>query len=177
MAQGAVEATKNTRVAEDIAGKYLTFRLENEDYGIEILKVQEIIQMQQITAVPRVDEFVRGVINLRGKVIPVIELRKNFGFTPCDDTDETCIVVVQIDTPDFSSIMGVIIDEVKEVLQIDAGMIEGPPALGSGVDISFIMGIGKVGGSVKILLDIDKVLAPDSRNGKTVDACSPSQNH
>ena len=141
------------------AGKYLTFRLAAEDYGLEILKVQEIIQMQAITRIPRTPEYVRGVINLRGKVIPVVDLRRKFGLDHIDDTERTCIIVVQIRANDHLMIMGVIIDEVREVLDIPAGSIEDAPAFGASIDTEFILGMGKIGATVKILLDIDKVLS------------------
>jgi len=156
-------------IGEQLAGKHMTFRLGNEDYGIEILKVQEIIQMQAITTVPRSPSFMRGVINLRGKVIPVIELRKKFGLEACEDNDETCIIVVQVETSDKPLTIGIIIDAVEEVLDIQTEQIEDPPAMGASVDTAFIMGMGKIGDSVKILLDIDKVLSFDEMNGM---ACS-----
>jgi purine-binding chemotaxis protein CheW len=148
-----------TGIAEKLAGKYLTFRLADEEYGLEILKVQEIIQMQAVTRVPRTPEYVRGVINLRGKVIPVVDLRKKFDLDSCEDTDKTCIIVVQILSHESVVTMGIIIDEVKEVLDIKAENIEETPSFGASIDTEFILGIGKIGSSVKILLDIDKVLS------------------
>jgi len=141
------------------AGKYLTFRLSAEEYGLEILKVQEIIQMQAITRIPRLPEFVRGVINLRGKVIPVVDLRRKFDLDEIEDTERTCIIVVQIHAEQSMHIMGVIIDEVREVLDIPAESIEDAPAFGASIDTEFILGMGKIGQGVKILLDIDKVLS------------------
>lgn len=152
---------ENESIGSKLEGKYLTFRLGTEDFGIEILKVQEIIQMQQITKVPCVADYIRGVINLRGRVIPVIELRKKFAQETCDDTSETCVIVVQVETLDIPITMGVIIDEVKEVVEISASQIEETPALGSGIKTEFIMGMGKIGDAVKILLDINKVLSQD----------------
>lgn len=145
-------------------GKYMTFRLAEEEYGIEILKVQEIIQMQAITRIPRVADYVRGVINLRGNVIPIIELRKKFGIPTCEDTMETCIIVVDIETADKPLTLGIIIDAVKEVADIPSKSIEPPPLMGSTVDTSFIVGMGKIGNSVKILLDINKVLTTEELN-------------
>jgi purine-binding chemotaxis protein CheW len=144
-----------------LAGKYLTFLLGEEEFGLEILKVQEIIQMQKVTRVPRAPEFIRGVINLRGQVIPVVELRKKFGMIPQQDTEKTCIIVVMIQMRERSVTMGIIIDEVKEVLDIEANCIEEAPSFGNSIDTSFIMGIGKVGDNVKMLLDIDTVLSTD----------------
>jgi len=141
------------------AGKYLTFKLGSEEFGLEILKVQEIIQMQSITRVPRTPEFVRGVINLRGKVIPVVDLRLKFGMESTDDTERTCIVVVQIRNATSVVVMGTIIDEVREVLDIPEASIEDTPSFGTSIDTEFILGMGKIGQNVKILLDIDKVLS------------------
>lgn len=146
-------------IGERLAGKYLTFRLADEEYGLEILKVQEIIRMQAVTRVPRTPDYVRGVINLRGKVIPVVELRKKFSFMPCDDTEKTCIIVVQISSSDLSVVMGIIIDEVREVLDIASENIEETPSFGASINTDFILGMGKMNGDVKILLDIDKVLS------------------
>lgn len=151
-------ATKND-VAIQLAGKYLTFKLADEEYGLEILKVQEIIQMQAVTKVPRTPDYVRGVINLRGKVIPVVDLRKKFGIDSIKDTEKTCIIVVQISHDESVVVMGIIIDEVKEVLDIRAENIEETPSFGESINTDFILGMGKIGQSVKILLDIDKVLS------------------
>jgi len=151
--------TRNS-LGEKLQGKYLTFKLADEEYGLEILKVQEIIQMQTVTRVPRTPEYVRGVINLRGKVIPVIELRKKFGFPSFEDTEKTCIIVVQIAASEENYVvMGIIIDEVREVLDIKAENIEETPSFGSSINTDFILGMGKMNGNVKILLDIDKVLS------------------
>jgi len=146
-------------VAQSRAGKYLTFRLGEEEFGLEILKVQEIIQLQSITRVPRTPDFVRGVINLRGKVIPVVDLRLKFGLDRAEDTERTCIVVVQIRHADGMVVMGTIIDEVREVLDIPGASIEDAPSFGASIETEFILGMGKIGQSVKILLDIDKVLS------------------
>ncbi len=147
------------QVGAKLAGKYLTFKLGEEDYGLEILKVQEIIQMQAVTKVPRTPGYVRGVINLRGKVIPVIELRQKFNMESRKDTDKTCIIVVQIVHRDMKIVMGTLIDEVKEVLDIKAENIEETPSFGASINTEFILGMGKIGQSLKILLDIDKVLS------------------
>jgi purine-binding chemotaxis protein CheW len=143
------------------AGKYLTFNLGKEVYGIEILKVQEIIGMMQVTRVPRTPAFVRGVVNLRGKVIPVIDLRLKFGLETKEDNDRTCIIVVQVGLGGGSVIMGLIVDEVSEVLNVLADQIEAAPSFGSKVDTDFILGMGKVAQKVVMLLDVDKVLASD----------------
>ncbi len=155
------EENKQNEVSEvgmQLAGKYLTFKLAEEIYGIEILAVQEIIQMQDVTRVPRTPDYIRGVINLRGKVLPVVELRKKFDLETSEDTEKTCIVVVKIGSDDDNSITsGVIIDEVLEVADISAGEIQETPAFGSDVNTDFILGVGKVEDNVIMLLDIQKV--------------------
>ncbi len=141
------------------AGLYLTFALAEEMYGVEILAAQEIIQMVPITAVPRTPEFVRGVINLRGRVIPVVDLRRKFEMEPTDDTSQTCIVVVEAGADGHRTTMGIVVDQVAEVLDVTADQIEPPPALGAAVDTAFMHGMGKVGEEVVMLLDIRQVLA------------------
>ena len=145
----------------DKAGKYLTFALGKEQYGLEILKVREIIGYMEITAVPQTPHYVKGVINLRGQVIPVIDLRSKFGMETKEITEESCIIVVEIhqDNREFST--GVAVDKVEEVLDIASEDIEESPQFGASVNTDFILGMGKIGNSVKILLDIDKVLTND----------------
>lgn len=138
-------------------GKYLTFSLGAEEYGIGILKIKEIIGMMPITPVPRTPPFVKGVINLRGKVIPVIDLRVKFGMEDRAYTEKTCIIVVESKGQN-SVLMGIVVDAVSEVLNIKAGEIEETPKFGTDLDLDYISGIAKINGSVKILLDIDKVI-------------------
>ena len=142
-----------------LAGKYLTFKLDVEEFGLEILKVQEIIKMMDITRVPRTPAFVRGVINLRGKVIPVVDLRLKFEMDRREGTDKTCIIVVTVRRGGGAVVMGIIVDEVSEVLDVAGGSIEPAPEFGGAVDTSFILGMGKVGDRVVTLLDVDKVLS------------------
>ncbi len=137
-------------------GKYLTFKLADEEYGVEILKVREINGIMDITSVPQMPSYMKGVINLRGKVIPVVDLRLKFALTEIEHTEQTCIIVV-----DVGKEIGIIVDTVSEVLDITGDNIEPPPQMGGSVDSSFILGMGKVSDTVKILLDIDKVLASD----------------
>jgi purine-binding chemotaxis protein CheW len=155
-----------------VAGKYLTFALGKEEYGLEILKVREIIGYMEITAVPRTPAHVRGVVNLRGQVISVVDLRAKFGMPPADRTDQTCIIVVEIrGGPGGRKLStGVVVDRVSEVLNVAADQIEEPPGFGAGVDTGFILGMGKVGQTVKILLDIDKVLTADEVAALAADA-------
>ena len=143
----------------DKAGKYLTFKLEAEEFGLEILKVQEIIKMMEITKIPQMPEFVKGVINLRGKVIPVVDLRLKFGMAAKEATDKTCVIVVQVTHGGGTVTMGTIVDEVSEVLDINGELIEAAPEFGTSVNTDFILGMGKIGKKVVMLLDVDKVLA------------------
>ena len=146
-------------LGEQLAGKYMTFKLAREEYGLEILKVREIIGLMDITKVPRTADFVRGVINLRGKVIPVIDLRLKFGMEQAEATDQTVIIVVQLEKHEQELTIGVIVDEVLEVLDVGSKQIEPPPVFGgSAVDTDFILGVGKAEKRVIFLLDIDKVL-------------------
>ena len=139
-------------------GKYLTFSLAEEEYGIGILKVKEIIGMMSITSVPRTPAFVRGVINLRGKVIPVMDLRLKFDMEEMDYTDRTCIIVVEISGQSETVQIGIVVDSVSEVLNIKAEDIEDAPTFGTTLDTDYILGMAKVGKGIKILLDIDRVL-------------------
>jgi purine-binding chemotaxis protein CheW len=135
-------------------GKFLTFQLDDEEYGVEILKVREINGVMDITAVPQMPPYMKGVINLRGKVIPVVDLRLKFGLQEIEHTEQTCIIVV-----DVGREIGIIVDTVSEVLDIGGENIEPPPEMGGAVDTDFILGMGKVRETVKILLDVDKVLS------------------
>jgi purine-binding chemotaxis protein CheW len=138
--------------------KFLTFLMANEKYGLEILKVREIIGMMDVTPVPTTPAFVRGVINLRGKVIPVVDLRLKFGMEAKEDTPRTCIIVVQLARAAQEMIMGIIVDEVSEVLDISQDQIEPPPSFGADIRTDFILGMGKVNQRVVTMLDIDRVL-------------------
>ena len=162
MAGATIEMQDGSGVLLDKEGKYLTFALANEEYGLEILKVREIIGYIDVTAVPQTPHYVKGVINLRGQVIPVVDLRSKFGMETAEVTEETCIIVVEIaeDQRQFST--GIVVDRVQEVLDIAGGNIEEPPQFGASVNTNFILGMGKVGESVKILLDINRVLAGEN---------------
>ena len=150
------EAAVATGIAA--AGKYLSFHLGEESFGLGILKVQEIIGNMNVTRIPRTPECIRGVINLRGKIIPVIDLRKKFEMASITDTDRTCIIVVRIERDGTRLTMGVLVDQVSEVLDIKREQIEEPPEFGSAVQTNFILAMGKVGNKVVMLLDIDRVL-------------------
>ncbi|SMC23909.1 purine-binding chemotaxis protein CheW [Desulfacinum hydrothermale DSM 13146] len=152
----AVVMDKEDRSRE---GKYLTFSLCNEEYGIGILKVKEIIGMMAITPVPQTPHFVKGVVNLRGKVIPVIDLRLKFGMEESEYNERTCIIVVETSGASSSyAMMGLVVDSVSEVVNIKEEDIEDSPAFGTRLSTEYILGMAKSGDSVKILLDIDKVL-------------------
>jgi purine-binding chemotaxis protein CheW len=153
--------TQEVNETSNKQGKYLTFALGPEEYGLEILKVREIIGYMEITAVPQTPHEVRGVINLRGQVIPVVDLRAKFGMESAEVTDETCIIVVEISQANRNFSTGIVVDHVQEVLDIASQDIEEAPQFGEAVDTNFILGMGKIGDSVKILLDIDQVLAGD----------------
>ena len=143
-------------------GKYLTVTLDNESYGIAVLKVREIIRLQKITPVPQLPEFVKGVINLRGRVIPVVDLRVKFGLK-ADYAERTCIVVVQVKlSPESTVQMGLIVDTVEEVVTLTAEEIEPTPEFGTRVDTTYLLGMAKVKGVVKTLLDIDRVISPNA---------------
>jgi purine-binding chemotaxis protein CheW len=161
------QAAENSADMSELAGKYLTFHLGDEGYGLEILKVQEIIGMLEITKIPQTPNYVKGVINLRGKVIPVIDLRLKFGMPEQELTRKTCIIVVQIQKNDTALIIGIVVDEVSEVLNISGEQIEAAPSLGMQVNTHFILGMAKTESAVKILLDIDKVLSAEEMNALT----------
>ena len=155
-----LSAVRRTRSA---AHKYLTILLGREQYAMPILRVQEIIGMQEVTPVPRMPPEVRGVINLRGRVIPVIEMRRRFAMESVPDTKRTCIVVLTAaPAPGGESapiVVGMIVDQVSEVLDLPADQIEPPPPLGASVHIACISGVAKLAKGVVMLLDVDLVLA------------------
>jgi purine-binding chemotaxis protein CheW len=157
-----IMANNNEISVKALAGKYLTFNLGGESYGLEIMKVQEIIKIIDVTQIPKTPEFVRGVINLRGKVIPVIDLRLKFEIQAQEDTEKTCIIVMQVKSKDDTvTILGIIVDEVSEVLDIGEEKIEPSPSFGANIDTDFILGMGKVGDKVMSMLDIDKILTKE----------------
>jgi purine-binding chemotaxis protein CheW len=139
-------------------GKYLVFQLANEEFGVHVMKVREIMGLQDITAVPQTPAYVKGVINLRGKVVPVIDLRAKFCLPEAEYTQRTCVVVLQVATGAANLFMGVIVDGVSEVLNLQESEVEDTPEFGGGATVPYILGMAKVRGKVKILLDIDQVL-------------------
>lgn len=154
----AASAAQNTGQGTELAGKYLTFSLGNEGYGVGILSVREIIGVMEITAVPHTPDYIKGVINLRGKVIPVLDLRLKFNMEHKDYDERTCVIVVEVQGQTSPVQVGMVVDSVSEVLNVSAGEIEPPPSLGSSSETENILGMAKVKGEVKILLDVNRVV-------------------
>jgi purine-binding chemotaxis protein CheW len=152
-----MEAVAEKKGVSDHEGKFLTFALSNEEYGIEILKVREILGIMEITPVPQTPDYMKGVINLRGKVIPIIDLRLKFSMPEVEHTKETCIIVVEVGTAQ----VGVIVDSVSEVTDLKGEDIEEAPNFGQEIDTNFIMGLGKTKKKIIILLDIEGVLTTE----------------
>jgi purine-binding chemotaxis protein CheW len=144
--------------SDERAGKYLTFLIGKEEFGVGVLKVREIMRMQDVTAVPGTPAYLKGVMNLRGKIIPIMDLRLKFGMPAIEDTKRTCVIVVQVDGAAVPLLMGMVVDEVSEVLILTPADIEDTPDFGSSVSTAYILGMAKNKGRVKILLDIDRVL-------------------
>lgn len=160
----STETTVAPAANQKLAGKYLTFKLHGESYGIDVLKVREIIRLTEITKVPQMPAYVCGVINLRGKIIPVIDLRTRFGFGGIANTEQTCIVVVQVRMPEGKATqMGLVVDGVEEVVNIAGGDIEETPDFGAEIPTDYILGMAKIKGAVKSLLDIDSVIATSEK--------------
>ena len=158
----AMNPTATDTSTASLAGKYLTVVLDDEAYGLNVLKIREIIRLQKITPVPQMPDFVKGVINLRGRVIPVVDLRVKFGLK-AEFTERTCIVVVQVSLSVEQVVqMGLIVDSVEEVVNLPNNDIEPTPDFGTAVDTAYLLGMAKVKGQVKTLLDIDRVVAPET---------------
>ncbi len=154
---------QSSKINADLAGKYLTFILGEEYYGMAVLKIREIIRMQEITPVPHMPDYIRGVINLRGKIIPVVDLRKRFRLAKAETNERTCIIVVQIDLPSGDKTqMGMVVDAVEEVINITLQDMEETPNFGSKLQSDYIYGLAKIKGKVKTLLNIDRVVAADA---------------
>lgn len=146
-----------------LAGKYLTFRLGGESFGVNVLQIREIIRLAPVTAIPGLPDAVKGVINLRGKVITIVDLRARFGLTPVGSAARNCIIVVQVDgVADIRRLVGIIVDNVEEVVAISAADIEPTPDFGVNTGTQSILGMAKVRNTVKTLLNIDNVLNGDA---------------
>ena len=164
-----------SKAASRLTGKYLTFNLQAESYGIDVLKVREIIRLTTITAVPQMPAHIRGVINLRGKIIPVMDLRVRFEFSNAANTEQTCIIVVRVKLPDGKATqMGLVVDGVEEVINIAESDIEETPSFGGQICTDYIIGIAKVKGLVKALLDIDGVVGADTLKSIKALATAPA---
>jgi len=161
MAELAEKMGQAVKAMHDKEGKYLPFTMADEEYGIGILKIKEIIGMMPITTIPQTPEFVKGVINLRGKVIPVVDLRLRFGMEAIDYTERTCIIVVEIEGESGTVMIGIVVDAVSEVLNIKGEDIEETPTFGTKLNTDYILGMAKMEGGVKILLHIDRVLSAE----------------
>jgi|SRR5581483_1216451 len=148
-----------TSKTDERSGKYLTFKLGEEEFGVRVIKVREIMGIQQITAVPQTPDYLKGVLNLRGKVIPVIDLRLKFGLPSIEYNQRTCIIVVQVEGELGAIQVGLVVDAVSEVLNLTSSDIEDTPDFGARVTTRFILGMAKLKGKVKILLDIDRVVS------------------
>ncbi|MDH4320326.1 MAG: chemotaxis protein CheW [Desulfobulbaceae bacterium] len=158
--QAAAEEVRSESVGgvHELEGKYLTFALGKEEYGIGILKVREIIGLMEITAVPHTPSYIKGVINLRGRVIPVLDLRLKFEMETEAYTERTCIIVVEVQGESAAVQVGMLVDSVSEVLNVSGQEIEPPPAFGGSTETAFILGMAKIKGDVKILLDADRII-------------------
>ena len=141
-----------------VEGKYLTFRLGREEYGVEILKVREIVAMMEITSVPLTALHIKGVVNLRGKIIPVVDMRKKFGLPDVAASRDTCIITVMVEGKEGQVLTGLLVDGVSEVVQVAASDVEPVPALGEDMKLDFVVGLSKTKGRVVVLLDMDKVM-------------------
>jgi purine-binding chemotaxis protein CheW len=151
--------------AQPASGQYLTFTLQNEIYGLDILRVREILEYTLPTTVPMMPAFVHGVINLRGNVVPVIDLAQRFGRTPTDLQARTCIVIVEIEGEDGPLAIGVLVDAVNAVLDMEAGQIEPAPSFGTGLKQEFIRGMARTEAGFIILLDVGRVLSVEDMAG------------
>lgn len=141
--------------------QYLTFRLGEEIFGLDVGKVREILDMTTITKVPRTPEFLRGVINLRGNVVPVVDMRLKFGMATVENTVDTCIVVTEVTLDGETTVLGALVDSVQEVFELEPGQIEPAPRIGTRLRTEFILGMGKREGKFIMLLDVDKVFSSD----------------
>jgi len=146
---------------EKLIGKYLSFALGNGEYAVDILKIQQIIQMQQITRIPRAPKFIRGVLNLRGKVVPILSLHSKFNMPPIEETGKTCILIAEISDRQSVLIVGIIIDEVKEVMDINKEMLTDKPDAGASKSAKHIVGAVRIGDKVRFLLDLNEILVSE----------------
>jgi purine-binding chemotaxis protein CheW len=154
--------------------QFLTFYLAGEEYGIGILRVKEILEYDTVTPVPQTPPAIRGVINLRGNVVPVVDLAAKFGLPPSPIAKRTCIVIVEVSLAGRETVMGILVDAVSQVMDLAPGDIEPPPAFGTAVKVDYLQAMGKVGKKFVLLLDVDQVLAaPELLQAEALTASSP----
>ena len=166
--EAPVAAAPNNMASQKVnqrSGKYLTFRLGSEEFAIQVIRVREIMGLQAITAITQMPDYVKGVINLRGKAIPVVDLRLKFGLPEIEYTQRTCIIVVQVGNQSGKVMIGVVVDSVSDVLMLQPGDIENAPDFGSGFEAPYILGTAKIKNKIKILLDVDMVLTAQEMQG------------
>jgi purine-binding chemotaxis protein CheW len=164
MRESVKSGEDNVTVADDDRLQHLTFMLQGEVFAIAILHIKEIMEYGHLTAVPMMPDFISGVINLRGAVVPVVDLSARFGGKRTDITKRTCIVIIEVAMDDESHVIGVIVDAVNEVLEIEAEEIEPPPAFGAKIRADFIQGMGKINGEFVIILSVAKLLSTANLN-------------
>ncbi len=143
------------------SSQYLTFKLDQELYAVDIAKVREVLEFTAVTKVPRTPDFMRGVINLRGNVVPVVDMRLKLGLTQTEKTVDTCVVITEVDVDGEKTVLGALADSVQEVIELDAGQIVPPPRMGTRIDTEVIRGMGKRDDHFLIILDIDRVFTAD----------------
>lgn len=141
--------------------QYLTFKLADETFALDVSKVREILEQSTLTKVPQTPDFMRGVINLRGSVVPVIDMRLKFGMSVTEQTVNTCIIVAEVQLEDETVILGALADSVQEVIEMEPGQIEPAPHVGTRLNTEFIKGMGKVDGQFIMILDMDKIFSSD----------------
>jgi purine-binding chemotaxis protein CheW len=161
MARQEIQSTHRSNFEAGLAGKYLTFKLQDEEFGLPIMKVQEIIGLPAITKFPKLPQYVRGVINLRGHIIPIVGLRAKFGMPSIQDTEKSCIIVAELAAQGGTLSLGLLVDQVSEVLDISPHEVSEAPNIGSIEAAAFILGVGNVKNGIKLLLDIDRVMGAD----------------
>jgi purine-binding chemotaxis protein CheW len=143
-----------------LPGQYLSFLICGDEYGVGVLRVKEILEYESVTRVPRTTTCIRGVMNLRGSVVPVVDLAAKMGLPPSPITNRTCIVVLEVQTGGEQLVLGVVADSVSQVVELRAEDLERPPSFGTRLAVEYLTGIGKAGGKFVLLLDVDRVLSP-----------------
>ena len=165
--------SKAPGAAQTVApSQYLTFTLDNEQFAVDISKVREVLEFTSVTKVPRTPEFMRGVINLRGSVVPVVDLRLKFGLSRTEQSIDTCVIITEVESKGETLVLGALADSVRAVIELEPGSIEPPPRMGTRVNIDFIRGMGKRDERFLILLDLDRVLTEDEL--RTVSPAAPA---